>query len=109
MLKAMAWQVTVKVVETHISLIFLVADQAFKLKRAVKLPYVDFSTPTLRLSCCLKEIELNRKTAPELYLRVRRISRSANGTLCLDGTNEMIDADRRNEAVSSRSSLRQNG
>ncbi len=83
---------TVKVVETHISLIFLVADRAFKLKRAVKLPYVDFSTPTLRLSCCLKEIELNRKTAPELYLRVRRISRSADGTLCLDGTNEVIDA-----------------
>lgn len=82
----------VEVMETHISLVFLIADRAFKLKRAVKLPYADFSTPALRLACCLKEVELNSKTAPELYLGVRRITRGANGKLCFDGTNETIDA-----------------
>lgn len=82
----------VEVMETHISLVFLVADRAFKLKRAVKFPYVDFSTPALRLACCLKEVEFNSKTAPELYLGVRRITRGANGKLCFDGTNEAIDA-----------------
>ncbi len=42
----------VEVMETHISRIFLVADRAFKMKRAVKLPYVDFSTPELRVAAC---------------------------------------------------------
>jgi uncharacterized protein len=83
---------TVEVMETHISLVFLIADRAFKLKRAVKFPYADFSTPALRLACCLKEVELNSKTAPELYLGVRRITRGANGKLCFDATNETIDA-----------------
>ena len=83
---------TVEMLKTHISFVFLIADRAFKLKRAVKLPYADFSTPALRLACCLKEVELNSKTAPELYLGVRRITRGANGKLCFDGTNETIDA-----------------
>ncbi|SDP55280.1 hypothetical protein SAMN05428967_2421 [Phyllobacterium sp. YR620] len=83
---------TVEVMETHISLVFLVADRAFKLKRAVKFPYADFSTPALRLTYCLKEVELNSKTAPELYLGVSRITRGANGKLCFDATNETIDA-----------------
>ncbi|UXN66093.1 AAA family ATPase (plasmid) [Phyllobacterium sp. A18/5-2] len=82
----------VEMLETHISLIFLIADRAFKLKRAVKFPYADFSTSALRISYCLKEIELNRKTAPELYLGVRRITREPGGKLCFDGTNETIDA-----------------
>ncbi len=83
---------TVELIETHISLVFLIANRAFKLKRAVKFPYADFSTPALRLACCVKEVELNSKTAPELYLGVRRITRGANGKLCFDGTNETIDA-----------------
>jgi aminoglycoside phosphotransferase family enzyme len=45
------------------------------MKRAVKLPYVDFSTPALRLAACEKEVELNSRTAPGLYLGVRRITR----------------------------------
>ena len=40
----------VETIETHISRIFLVGGRAFKMKRAVKLPYVDFSTPALRLA-----------------------------------------------------------
>ena len=82
----------VEVMETHISLVFLIADKAFKLKRAVKFPYADFSTPALRLACCLKEVELNSKTAPELYIGVRRITRGASGKLCFDDTNDIIDA-----------------
>ena len=57
----------------------------------------NFPTPiSQRQHCgftyCLKEIELNSKTAPELYLCVRRITRGTNGKLCFDGTNETIDA-----------------
>ena len=82
----------VAAIETHISRIFLAGDRAYKMKRAVKLPYVDFSTPELRLLACSKEIELNALTAPGLYLGVRRITREADGTLAFDGAGELIDA-----------------
>ena len=80
----------VEAIETHISRIFLVGQRAYKMKRAVKLPYVDFSAPALRLAACEKEVEFNSKTAPGLYLGVRRITREANGNLTFDGT-PMVD------------------
>ncbi|MCM2475982.1 AAA family ATPase [Rhizobium sp. CG5] len=82
----------VKIIETHISLVFLIEARAFKLKRAVKLPYVDFSTYDLRLAFCEREIELNRRAAPDLYLGVRRITREADGRLAFDGSGEPVDA-----------------
>ncbi|MDX8530763.1 AAA family ATPase [Mesorhizobium sp. VK25A] len=81
----------VETIETHISRIFLVGQRAFKMKRAVKLPYVDFSTPDLRVAACEKEVELNSRTAPGLYLGVHRITR-AGGRLALDGSGELLDA-----------------
>lgn len=82
----------IETIETHISRIFLAGDRAFKMKRAVKLPYADFSTPELRLAACRKEVELNSLTAPALYLGVRRITREANGEPVFDGGGELIDA-----------------
>ncbi|CAN7712412.1 AAA family ATPase [Mesorhizobium caraganae] len=82
----------VEAIETHISRIFLAGERAYKMKRAVKLPYVDFSTPALRLAACEKEVELNSKTAPGLYLGVRRITREADGKLAFGGTGQMVDA-----------------
>ncbi|MER8693085.1 AAA family ATPase [Mesorhizobium opportunistum] len=82
----------VEAIETHISRIFLVGQRAYKMKRAVKLPYVDFSTPALRLAACEKEVELNSKTAPGLYLGVRRVTREADGKLAFDGAGQMVDA-----------------
>lgn len=79
-------------IKTHISEIFLADTRAFKLKRAVKLPYLDFSTPQLRLRTCHREVELNRRTASELYLGVRTITRGAGGELEFDGKGEIIDA-----------------
>jgi len=82
----------VQTVRTHISWIVLAGDRACKLKRAVRLPYVDFSTPQRRLRACLHELELNRRTAPALYLRVRRITREPGGGLAFDGAGELVDA-----------------
>jgi len=82
----------VDTMETHISRIFLAGDRAYKMKRAVKLPYADFSTPELRLAACRKEVELNAETAPGLYLGVRRIVRIPGGGLALDGQGELVDA-----------------
>ncbi len=82
----------VTMMETHISIVFLVANKAFKLKRAILFPYADFTTPAARLAFCLKELELNSKTAPELYLGVHRITRDANGKLSFGGVGETVDA-----------------
>src|SRR5215467_10463443 len=69
----------VETAETHISIVFLAGDRAYKLKRAVKFPYLDFSTAELRLAACEAELALNRRTAPELYLEVRALSRRPDG------------------------------
>jgi aminoglycoside phosphotransferase family enzyme/predicted kinase len=82
----------VSTIDTHISRIFLVGDRAYKMKRAVKLPYADFSTPDLRLAACTREIALNSVTAPGLYLGVRRITREADGRMALDGSGSLADA-----------------
>lgn len=78
--------------ETHISTILLAGDEAFKLKRPISTPYLDFSTPQLRLEACEAEIALNRRTAPGIYRDARRITREADGKLTLDGSGELVDA-----------------
>lgn len=81
----------VEVIETHISLIFLAGDKAYKLKRAVKLPYADFSTVDLRRRYCEAEVTLNRRTAPEIYCGVRRIARDVSGVISLNGDGTVLD------------------
>jgi uncharacterized protein len=80
-----------EIIETHISRIFLSGNRALKMKRAVSLPYVDFSTPQLRLAACEKELRLNSHTAPGLYLRVLHITRE-DGGFAFDGAGELADA-----------------
>jgi uncharacterized protein len=70
-------------IETHISFVFLIGERAFKLKRAVRYSYLDFSTLALREAACRAELEVNRRMAPTLYLGVRAIRRRADGTLYL--------------------------
>ncbi|MGO4570830.1 AAA family ATPase [Microvirga sp. 2TAF3] len=82
----------VELVSTHASLIFLARDRALKLKRAVRYPYLNFSSPERRLACCRAELELNRRTAPQLYLAVRTITREADGRLAFDGAGTLVDA-----------------
>ena len=60
----------VDIVETHVSLVFLAGDHAYKLKRSVRFPYLDFSSAEQRRIACEAELLLNRRTAPELYLEV---------------------------------------
>ncbi|MGE4451752.1 AAA family ATPase [Castellaniella sp.] len=79
-------------IQTHISILLLGRDRVYKLKRAIRLPYLDFSTPGLRLDACRQEVALNRRTAPALYLGARRITREADGALAFDGQGELVDA-----------------
>lgn len=87
-----AFESTVEKIVTHGSVIFLGGDRVLKLKRAVLFPYLDFSTPLKRLASCENELVLNRRTAPEHYLAVRRITRDREGRLALDGDGTLVDA-----------------
>jgi aminoglycoside phosphotransferase family enzyme/predicted kinase len=81
----------VEIIETHASLVFLAGGYAYKLKRAVKYPYLDFSTAALRQAACTAELQLNRRTAPQLYLEVRAISRGPAGRLVWGRHSEPLD------------------
>ena len=78
-------------VETHAAIVFLVGDRAYKLKKAVSLPYLDFSTLDLRRQVCEEEIRLNRRTAPDVYLGVRPVTRGDDGRLALDGDGRAVE------------------
>ena len=69
----------VEVVETHISWVLLAGSYAYKIKKPVRLPFLDFSTLAARRRYCEEELRLNRRTAPDLYLDVQPIARTARG------------------------------
>ncbi len=54
--------------ETHGSIVFLAGERAYKLKRAVRFPYMDYSTVALRKAMCAADLTVNRRLAPELYV-----------------------------------------
>jgi aminoglycoside phosphotransferase family enzyme/predicted kinase len=68
---------------THAAKVFVAGDRAYKIKRAVRYPYLDFSTLERRREAIEKELQINRRTAPELYLDVRPLSRGEDGRLRL--------------------------
>ncbi|MEO8805535.1 MAG: AAA family ATPase [Burkholderiaceae bacterium] len=76
--------------ETHISWILLTELLAYKLKKPVQLPFVDFSTLALRKHFCEEELRLNRRLAPSLYLGVVPVCGSAQAPQ-LNGPGEPID------------------
>ena len=60
----------IDLLETHISWVVLAGDFAYKIKKPVRLAFLDFSTLELRRRCCEEELRLNRRWAPQLYLSV---------------------------------------
>ena len=80
------------IVTTHISVVVIGESCAYKLKRAVRFPYLDFSTPPKRFAMCEREVALNRRFAPSLYIGARRVTRTAHGALELDGGGALVDA-----------------
>jgi aminoglycoside phosphotransferase family enzyme/predicted kinase len=77
---AYAFQVSgVEVHQTHISAVFLVGPFAYKIKKHVKLEFLDFSTLERRRHFCEEEVRLNRRLAPEVYLGVVPIVESPEG------------------------------
>jgi len=78
-------------IETHAARIFLAGNRAWKLKRAVRYPYLDFSTPEQRRDALRAELTLNRRTAPDLYLGIWPITRIPDGGLQIGEAGEAVD------------------
>jgi aminoglycoside phosphotransferase family enzyme/predicted kinase len=78
-------------IDTHTALVFLAGTRAWKLKRAVRFDYLDFSTADRRRTMCEAEMRLNLRTAPALYRRVVAVTRAPDGSLALGGTGVPVD------------------
>ncbi len=81
----------VKKIETHISVIFLAGETVYKLKRAVKYPYLNFSTLEKRRCFCEAEVAVNRRTAPKLYKGVIPVTFSEKTGYQIGGEGEIVE------------------
>lgn len=77
--------------ETHGNLVFLAGTEAWKIKRAVRFPYMDFSTLEKRRVACTREMEVNRRFAPDVYLGCVPITRSVDGNLAFGGHGDIAE------------------
>lgn len=77
--------------DTHVSAVFLAGDRALKVKRAVRFPFLDYSSLAQRRAACEAELTVNRPFAPDIYRGVVPITRGADGRLAIDGGGEVIE------------------
>ncbi len=76
--------------DTHASTVVLLGERAYKLKRALDLGWMDFSSRDKREAVCRNELAMNRRTAPDLYLDVVAVTRAGVG-YALGGAGEVVD------------------
>jgi aminoglycoside phosphotransferase family enzyme/predicted kinase len=84
----------VTVLQTHISVVALVGDDAYKFKKPVDLEFLDYTTLARRQHFCALEVELNRRLAPDVYLGVVELRRDDAGALHVQppgGPGELVD------------------
>ena len=83
--------VPVKRIDTHAALVFLAGDRVLKIKRAVRFPFLDFSTLGKRRTACEAEIKVNRAFAPAIYRGVVPITRDGAGRLAVGGKGQPVE------------------
>ena len=81
----------VKRIDTHAAAVFLAGDRALKIKRAVRFPFLDYSTLEKRRAACAAEIEVNQPFAPAIYRGVVAITREPGGALAIGGDGEPVE------------------
>jgi len=82
---------TVERIDTHASSVFLAGPFAYKVKQAVKYPFLDFSTLEKRRAACLNELRVNARTAPQLYLEVLPITAGTSGKFQIGGKGQAVE------------------
>lgn len=80
----------VDLVETHASWLLLAGNFAYKIKKPVVLPFLDYGTLERRRACCASELRLNRRFAPDLYLAVVPIAEGSEGPQ-VGGTGRVVE------------------
>ena len=80
----------IRVAETHISWVLLTGEYAYKVKKPVRLSFLDYSTLERRRALCEDEVRLNRRFAPALYLGVAAIAGTPEAPL-VDGAGPPIE------------------
>ncbi len=90
-LRRRAGSVRQELIETHGAWVFLAGNDVWKIKRPVAYSYMDFSTLEKRRRACARELELNRQTAPQIYLGLDRITSEHGGGLGINGPGSVVD------------------
>lgn len=78
-------------IDTHAASVFLEGERALKIKRAIRFPYLDYSTLAKRKAACEQEMTVNRRFAPQIYRRVVPITRDSEGSLDIDGEGTPVE------------------
>jgi uncharacterized protein len=81
----------VRRIDTHAATVFLAGNRALKIKRAVRFPFLDYSTLAKRKRACEAELAVNALFAPEIYRGVIPITREADGDLAIAGEGTPIE------------------
>jgi aminoglycoside phosphotransferase family enzyme/predicted kinase len=81
----------VKRIDTHAAVVFLAGANVFKVKRAVRFPFLDYSTLEKRRAACEAELRINQPLASEIYRGVLPITREAGGRLALGGSGTPVE------------------
>jgi uncharacterized protein len=82
---------SVRRIDTHAASVFLEGSRALKIKRAVRFPFLDYSSLAKRKAACEEEIRINRRFAPNIYHRVVPITRDESGSFSLDGDGAPVE------------------
>ena len=79
----------IELIQTHISFVFLTKNFVYKMKKAVNFGFLDFSTLDKRHFYCEKELELNRRLCPDVYLEVVPVNKS--DIIKINGSGETVE------------------
>ena len=82
---------SVQRIDTHSASVFLAGNRALKVKRAVRFPFLDYSTLAKRKEACEAELAVNAPYAPEIYRGVIAITREADGQLTIAGSGTPVE------------------
>ena len=81
----------VKLIQTHLSWVFLAGDRVYKVKKPVDFGFLDFTSLNKRRFFCNEEIRLNQRLCPDIYLGTASITREEGGSFCLNGRGETVE------------------
>jgi len=81
----------IKVIQTHISFVFLTGEYVYKIKKPVDFGFLDFTTLEKRRFFCQEELRVNRRLCPDIYLEVVPLNRAKDGNIRVKGPGKTLE------------------